>query len=142
MVQKILDRVLHTAKVGPPIPFILDGTFSYAKAHENVKRALERGYALEIYYVYQKPTLAWQFTKARQKRDGRAVSKDIFIATFLQARNNVLMVKKTFGDKVNVSVIIKNDDAKQSEAYAYLSYDELEQKLPMSYNEDVLRKEL
>ena len=142
MVQKILDRVLHTAKKGPAVPFILDGTFSYARVQENVKRALDRGYALEIYYVYQKPLLAWQFTKAREAKDGRLVSEEVFIHTFIQARDNVLMVKKLFGDQINISMIIKNDDAKKGEVYAYLSYDELEQRLPMSYNEGTLRKEL
>jgi predicted ABC-type ATPase len=142
MVQKILDRILHTAKNGQAIPFILDGTFSYARVQDNIKRALSRGYVLEIYYIYQKPMLAWKFTKARKVIDGRSISEDVFIKTFILARDNVLTVKKIFGDNISVSMIMKDDDAKSGKVCAYLSYGELEKILPMSYDEETIRKEL
>ena len=143
MVQKMLDRVLHGAKSGTPIPFILDGTFTYARVRDNLKRAIDRGYAVEIYYVYQRPSLAWEFTKAREIKDGRIVPEDVFIRTFVAARANVLEMKRLFGDSINVTVIMKdNDAAGESQVHAYLSLDELEEKLPPEYNEDNLRKEL
>lgn len=143
MVQKMLDRVLHSAKSGTPVPFILDGTFTYARVRDNLKRAIDRGYAVEVYYVYQKPALAWEFTKAREKKDGRIVPLDVFIKTFIQARVNVLEMKRLFGDSINVTVIFKdNDAAGASKVHAYLSIDELEKVLPPEYNEDNLRKEL
>jgi predicted ABC-type ATPase len=143
MVQKMLDRVLHSAKSGVPVPFILDGTFTYARVRDNLKRAIDRGYAVEVYYVYQKPLLAWQFTQAREKKDGRIVPEDVFIRTFIQARANVIEMKRLFGDAINVTVIIKdNDAAGESQVHAYLLLEELEERLPLEYNEDNLRKEL
>jgi hypothetical protein len=67
----------------------------------------------------------------------------VFIRTFIQARANVIEMKRLFVDAINVTVIMKdNDAAGESQVHAYLSLEELEEKLPLEYNEDNLRKEL
>jgi len=142
VVQKMLDRVLRAAKDGPAIPFILDGTLAYARVESNLKRAIDRGYAVEIYYVYQKPSLAWRFTQARAAEDGRIVPLDAFIKTFRLARENVIRMKKQFGNDVKITVIIKNTDATDSKVYAYVELEHLEKLLGTVYTDSDLRKEL
>ncbi len=139
MVQKVLDRIYDSGKSGSPVPFILDGTFTYARTMDNLKRALNHGYAIDIFYVYQRPELAWSFTKARELREGRIVPKDVFVRTFLQARANVIEAKKIFGERVKLSVIIKNTDATDLETHAYIAAADLERIIPRKYNEDELR---
>lgn len=140
MVQKVLDRIYELEKKGPAVPFILDGTFSYARTIDNLNRALKHGYAIDIYYVYQRPELAWAFTKARELAEGRVVPEDTFINAFLQARANIVEAKRRFGDRVQVSLIIKDTDARNSQTYAYISEADLEELLPNNYNEAELRR--
>jgi predicted ABC-type ATPase len=139
MVQKILDRIFDTSRKSSAVPFILDGTFSYAKTRDNVKRALKHGYSVDIYYVYQKPDLAWQFTKAREIQEGRIVPADVFAHAFVQARDNVIEAKKLYGSAVNVSVIMKDNDAKDSVVYVHVTSEELARLVNFDYNEDTIK---
>lgn len=140
MVQKVLDRILDSGRHGSAIPFILDGTFSYARTKDNLQRTLRHGYAVEIYYVYQKPELAWQFTKARELEEGRVVPLDVFAHSFVRAYENVLEAKRMFGDQVNLSLIIKDNDAHDSQVHTYISAEDLEKTLLFPYNEDNIKE--
>ncbi|MFT8392339.1 MAG: zeta toxin family protein [Sporolactobacillus sp.] len=72
-----------------------------------------------LYYVYQDPIIAWQFTKAREDKEGRVVPKERFINAYFKSRENIKEVKETFGDKVELNIVmntsvalIKLDDSK------------------------------
>src|SRR3989344_5801466 len=69
IVEKIHDRVLHNSQT-----FVFDSTFSkYDKAIDNIKRSLKKKRPVFIFYVYQKPEVAWKFTEAREKTEGRNI---------------------------------------------------------------------
>lgn len=103
-VEKLYDYVLARKKNA-----ILDSTFSkYGKQEKNIARALAKGRMVQIVYVYQDPSLAWEFTKKREKKEGRAVPKDFFIRTLFESRENVNKIKEKFGNDVSVIVIDKN----------------------------------
>jgi predicted ABC-type ATPase len=88
---------------------IIDGTLcNYNKACENINRSLKRNRAVFIYYIYQDPLIAWEFVKKREKKEGRVIPKEIFIEDFFKARNNVNKLKKEFGDKIILNLIIKD----------------------------------
>lgn len=59
--------------------FLLDGTFAIKKSSLNIKRSLDHNYNVFIYYVYQDPVVAWDFTQIREKKEGRMVPKEQFI---------------------------------------------------------------
>jgi UDP-N-acetylglucosamine kinase len=102
-VNKLFDYVLdHKLNV------ILDGTFAYEKAMENIERSLRRDRRVIIYYLFQDPVLAWKFTKIREETEGRRVSKEVFIYSFLRARENVNEAKAHFGEKIELNMIIKD----------------------------------
>jgi predicted ABC-type ATPase len=85
---------------------IVDSTFAnYVKALDDVKRALNRKRGIAIYYLYLDPLIAWSFTKKREAIDGRNVPKEIFIEAFLKSKENVNLIKKQFGDKIEVYLI-------------------------------------
>lgn len=88
--------------------FILDGTFAIKKSKLNIQRALDHGYLVFIYYVYQDPQVAWDFTKIRERNEGRLVPVDTFINAYYAARENVIQVKEKYGTDVIVDVILKN----------------------------------
>jgi UDP-N-acetylglucosamine kinase len=89
--------------------FILDGTFAYFnKSYENINRSIRRNRFVSIYYLFQDPLVAWEFTKKREKLEGRHVPKEVFIDSLLKARENVNKIKQEFGDKIELNLVIKN----------------------------------
>lgn len=87
---------------------LLDGTFAVSKALENVKRVIDHNYHVYIYYVYQDPLIAWNFTQIREKQEGRFVPVERFINAYFEAYANVNQVKGMLGDKVTLDVFLKD----------------------------------
>ncbi len=87
---------------------ILDGTFAYADEQKNIQGSLDRQRKVEIYFVYQDPSQAWDFTKKREEIEYRKVSKKVFIDAFIKSRENVNLVKSYFGDQIELNLLIKD----------------------------------
>lgn len=69
-VDKIHDHVLRHNQ-----NFILDGTLSdFERAKHNIERSLEKQRTVFIFYIYQDPIIAWQFTQRRELKEGRRVA--------------------------------------------------------------------
>jgi Uncharacterized protein conserved in bacteria len=103
MVEYALDYVLKKG-----YSFILDGTFAIGKSVENIQRALKRNYNTSIYYVYQDPLIAWDFTQKRERIEGRYVPKERFINAYFKARDNIQKVSHMLDDKVELVVVMKD----------------------------------
>ncbi len=89
--------------------FILDGTFAnFSKALENINRCLEKRDFIEIFYIYQDPLIAWDFTKKREVIEHRHIGKEIFINAFFSSKDNVNKVKQLFPNKVKLNLVIKD----------------------------------
>lgn len=52
--------------------------------------------------------VAWDFTKARAIKAGRVVPKERFINAYDKSQTNVAEAKRLFGDKIELSLILKN----------------------------------
>lgn len=103
-VEKIYDFVLKNNQ-----NVIIDGTFAnYKISHSNVKRSIKRNRIVAIFYIYQDPLIAWDFTKKREKLEGRYVPKEMFIKSFFDAKENVKRIKLDFKNKVKIFLIKKN----------------------------------
>lgn len=104
IVEKAHDLVLHNKQ-----SFVLDSTFAkYEKATDNIRRSLEKSRPVFIFYIYQKPEVAWKFTQARETAEGRNIPKAAFIEQFWGAREAVNRVLDDFGDKVVVFFVKKD----------------------------------
>lgn len=101
-------NILYDYALKKGINVILDGTFAYGDATKNIKRSLDEGRKVEIFFVYQDPIQAWDFTKKREAIEHRKVSKSIFIEAFFKSRNNVNIAKKEFGNKIELNLFIKD----------------------------------
>ena len=75
---------------------------------DDIKRALKRNRKVGIFYIYQDPIIAWEFTKKREAVEGRHVSKGMFINSFFLARENVNKIKELLGDKIELHLVEKN----------------------------------
>lgn len=102
-VNKLYDHVLHKK-----LNVILDGTFAYSGAVNNIQRSLDLGRKVIIYYILQDIPTAWDFTKKREQLEKRRVSKEIFINAYLNSLQNLREVKEKFGEKVELNLIIKD----------------------------------
>ncbi len=103
-VHKLYDYCLKNK-----LDVMVDGTFAkFEIAHRNVKRSLDRGREVAIYYIYQDPLLAWEFTQKREKLEGRKVPRRVFIDAFFNARINVNKIKLIFKDKIKLYLVIKD----------------------------------
>jgi len=122
------------------ISIILDGTFAYVDALTNIERALKRGRKAIIYYIYQEPYTAWEFTKARESEEGRRVSKDIFIKSFFFSRENAQKAKDIFKENVELNLIMKNYDNGIEDLS--LNIDRIDAHMDSLYTKDELNKKL
>jgi len=73
-----------------------------------VQRVIDHDYIVMIYYVYQDPIIAWNYTKIREQAEGRLVPVETFINAYYAARKNVIQAKERFGQQVKVNIFIKD----------------------------------
>lgn len=117
---------------------IIDGTFAYADPIENIKRSLKHNRNIEIYFLYQEPTVSWKFTKVRERKEFRNVPRDVFINAYVKSIENVTAVKKKFGTKIKLNLVIKDfTDGLQT---LELNVTSLEKLLPKLYTGKELTK--
>ncbi len=108
--SKNLAKDLHR---GSGQNFILDGTFSnYRKATENINRSLAKDRIVSVFYLYQKPEIAWKFTQAREKAEGRNIPKTAFINQFFCARETIEKLIMNYGGLVKLTLVAKDFENK------------------------------
>ncbi len=130
---------LHDYAIKNNLNIILDGTFSSEKnSFKNITRSIKHGRRIEVYYIYQDPALAWKFTKTREAKEGRRISKEIFIETFIAARENVNKAKEVFGDKIELNLIVKDFDKNLEEIKQNIS--NVDMYRPKIYTVDKLKE--
>lgn len=132
LVEKIHDLALDRRQ-----SFVFDGTLShYDKAVSNIERSLGRHRPCVILFVYQKPHLAWQFTQAREAREGRRIPAEVFVEQFFGTRDVVNRLKHDFGRNLQVDLLIKNSDGSDRSYNA--NVDRIQNHLHDSYDREGL----
>lgn len=135
-VEKVYDFVLKHK-----FHALIDGTFqNYDKEVSNIDRSLRDGRAVEIFYVFQDPIVAWGFTQKREAVEGRNIPKEIFIDTLFAANKNVKKIKLAFGGKIALHVVLKNITNDQEEIF--YNIDEVDKYVNIGYTADEIRKRL
>lgn len=131
-------HILYDHAIEKNINVILDGTFAYKDAIKNIRRSLDHNRKVEIFFVYQDPLQAWDFTKKREMLERRRVSKDVFIDAFFKARENVNEAKAVFGPKIELNLIIKDfeKDLEQLE----INIENIDRYIKKSYTKDELKE--
>lgn len=111
IVDKIHDMAIENRQT-----FLLDGTLSkYEKAANNIKRSLDKGRRVHIFYVYQEPEVAWKFTVARETQEGRNIPKDAFIERFLDSQRTIDRIRKDYNEQVVIFLVKKNFETHEVE---------------------------
>ncbi len=135
-VEILYDHIIHKK-----YDAIIDGTLSsIGVARKNISRALDHHRLVAIFYLYQDPKIAWEFTKAREEIEGRRITKDVFVDTFFKAKENVNAIKKDFGDKVILFLIEK--DFKHDVEKFRINIPSIDKLLRIDYTPQTLKKML
>ena len=136
----ILVEKIHDLAIDKKQSFIFDTTFSkIEKATNNIKRSLDHKRLVQIIYVYQDPTQAWEFVKARELKDGRCIPKDSFIKEYFNARSVVNKAKKDF-PSIKVDLVVKNVNG--TTQYYRENIDNIDFYVKENYTVDILNKVL
>ena len=135
-VEKLYDYVLKKN-----ISAIVDGTLAnYEVGYKNISRSIARGRKTGIFYIYQDPLIAWKFTKAREELEGRHIPKEAFINSLFSAKDSVNKLKKTFGKKLDIFLIIK--DYNHNIQKTHFKIDRIDSHLKIKYTKESLSKKL
>jgi len=112
--QKAATRLvheIHNLALKRKISFLLDGTFANeGVARQNIERSLKRGREVFVMFIYQSPQIAWDFVQRREEVEGRRILADDFAHKFCASHAVVNKMKAEFGDKITLSLVIKNID--------------------------------
>ncbi len=130
LVSRVIDMALKQKQ-----SFLLDGTLAseYDLAKANIERSINKDRLVQIYYVYQEPLLAWDFVKAREFVEGRKIKRGAFIDQYFTARNNVNRLKKDFGNKVKLDLLLKNYDG--TPRFYYMNVDNVDNHIREKYTQ-------
>ncbi len=121
--------------------YVFDGTLTnLERARENIERGLKHNRLVQILYVYQDPLQAWKFVQEREKKDGRMIPKDAFIEQYFRARENVNLIKKEFGTRISVDLIVKNIDGTDFKYKENIEV--IDSYIPESYTKSTLSESL
>lgn len=133
-VEKLYDYVLKNK-----INAFVDGTLAkYDVALKNIARSIEKRRVTSIFYIYQDPIIAWKFTKAREKKEGRYIPKEAFIDSFFAAKENVNFLKRKFRDDLSIFLIEKNFIT--GEEKFYFNIIDVDNYLKIEYTKNSLNK--
>ena len=144
--QSAISTIVHTVHdlaLNQKQTFLMDGTLSnYERAALNINRSLSRNRPVLIFYVYQKPEVAWKFTEAREVTEGRNIPKDVFIERFLSARDVIERIRKDFDERVVIFLVKKNFETHKVESVIRIEKDgqQIDQHIQERYTKDELEK--
>lgn len=133
-------NILFDHVLSKNLNFILDGTFAYGGAQENIERSIKYRRKVNLWFVYQDPKSAWEVTKAREIVESRHVSKEVFIRAFFESKINAVKVKNMFGKDVKLNLLIKDYETKKEELRLNISAEELDSRIGNSYTEEDLKR--
>ena len=82
--------------------------------------------------------LAWKFVKCREMIERRRILPEHFIDQYFSARNVVNRLKKKFGTKLKVDLLLKNTD--NSNRLYKAGIDQIDNHIPEKYTPATLAK--
>lgn len=137
LVEKIHDLALKNKH-----NFILDGTFwKESKAIQNINRSLAKKRIVFIFYIYQPPEVAWNFTKKREVLEGRNIPKYAFIEQFIGARKTINSVRSKYGENVVIYFVEKNYEKNIVKQFTEIKHGQtVDQHMSRVYTKSALNK--
>ncbi len=104
--SKLFDYALKKG-----LSIILDSNLSnISKATENIDRLLNKGYKVELYYLYNNPVVCYEYAIKREVVTNRKVPYDVFTKSNIDSFNTVIALKQQYNGKIILNYLDKRDD--------------------------------
>jgi UDP-N-acetylglucosamine kinase len=122
-VQYLFEEIVKSRGLS----FVLDSNLAkFQTAQENVRKLLDKGYKIEIYYVYNDLSACFLYTKKRELVTKRVVPEEVFFKNAKESRRTTYELKKLFDDKIVLNVV----DKKHNNYYENIDYEEFYKIVP------------
>lgn len=120
--------------------FLLDGTFGSKNSLSNIEHALKHNYRLTIFYIHQDPKTAWNFTKAREIIEHRAITEEGFIDTYFTLLSNLRLILANNYDNLYINVIVKDSNNEILEIQENITLKDIDSLVKKDYNNTTLKQ--
>ncbi|MGM0520411.1 MAG: zeta toxin family protein [Campylobacterota bacterium] len=91
--------------------FILDSNFAEASiAQSNIQRLLNKGYVIEINYIFRDIQKSFEFAKKRESITKRKVPLEVVKSSFKNSFDTTLFIKSIFQDAIILNVFDREND--------------------------------
>ena len=77
---------------------------------QNIQRLLKKSYKVEIFYLYNEPTVCFEYATRREIVTHRKVPKDVFLRSNENSYKTVLAIKDLFENDVILNFLDKRDN--------------------------------
>jgi len=135
-VEKVYDYVLRKS-----LHVLLDGTLqNFEKAESNIERSLKNGRKVEIFYVFQDPLIAWDFTEKREAVEGRNIPKEAFVSSLFSSNQNIKMMKEKYAERIAIHIVLKNITNDNEEIHYNVK--DVDKYVKIGYTQDELKNQL
>jgi len=124
---------------------MIDGTFSGTSGSSirNIEKLLTAGYRVSMVYMYDKPEIAWEYTRLREQETNRGIDKNGFISSCDNISINLEEALKKFRDNPNFSLsIVKQKELRDRNYEVITSEDSIYKIVSEGYNIDKLKETL
>ncbi len=93
------------------LSIILDSNFASLDLEvQNIERLLKRNYKIEIFYLYNNPSVCFEYAIRREVVTKRKVPKDVFIRSNENSYKTIIEIKDIFKEKVILNFFNKKDN--------------------------------
>lgn len=93
------------------LSFILDSNFAEATiAQSNIQRLLDKGYVIEINYIFRDIQKSFEFAKKRESITKRKVPLDVVKSSFKNSFDTTLLIKSIFQDAIILNIFDREND--------------------------------
>lgn len=124
---------------------MIDGTFSGTSGSSvnNVEKLLKDGYRVAMVYMYDRPEIAWEYTKLREKETDRGIDKAGFIESCNNISTNIKEALIRFRGNTNFSIaIVKQKELRDRDYELITSQETIDKTVSEGYNIDKLKETL
>ena len=91
--------------------FILDSNFAEATiAQSNIQRLLDKGYVIEINYIFRNIQKSFEFAKKRESITKRKVPLEVVKSSFKNSFDTTLLIKSIFQDAIILNIFDREND--------------------------------
>ncbi len=91
--------------------FILDSNFAEATiAQSNIQRLLDKGYVIEINYIFRNIQKSFEFAKKRESMTKRKVPLEVVKSSFKNSFDTTLLIKSIFQDAIILNIFDREND--------------------------------